>query len=56
MLSLGLGAAPAFGRAGADKSRSTSPSSPRAASIRRPRFGEGSELRFRVDDALDDAE
>jgi len=64
MLSLGLGAAPAFGGSGADKIalhvrqpaeyRQHQASGTRACV--RPRLREGTELRLGVDDAPDDAE
>jgi hypothetical protein len=65
VLSLGLGAAPAFGGAGADKialhvgeaSEYREHQAPGAAAAAvGPRFRQGSELRLGVDDALGDAE
>ena len=64
MLSLGLGTAPAFGGAGADKialhvrnpAEYRQHQAPGAGAGVGPRLGQGSELRLGVHDALDDAE
>jgi hypothetical protein len=63
VLSLGLGAAPAFGCPGADKialhvreaSEYREHQAPRAAGAVGPRFRQGSKLRLGVHDALDDS-
>jgi hypothetical protein len=64
VLSLGLGAAPAFGGAGADKvtlhvrqsAEYRQHQAPGASAGVRPRLGERTELRFGVDNSLDDGE